>query len=188
MDARLHQLQGKARLVTSREMLELLREFHRDKIAERQRHGASARVVQDYDFNNTYQYVIAREDMQISWVVDAIADFGGTADEGPASRATGDMTGEGSKLGQRRKKDADGQARALTGDRDAAQAFVEKWRPRIDGLPNARHRNMLRVILGETMEHRRFFEQALAGRSDLLGRRADGAGTPGVVIPTRWVE
>jgi hypothetical protein len=170
------------------EMLELLREFHRDKVAERQRHAASARVVGDYDFNNTYQYVIAREDVQITWLLDAIADLGGTADAGPASKGTGDMTGQGSKLGQRRSKDTAPQSRAVTADRDAAQAFADKWAPRIDSLPNARHRSMLRVILGETMEHKRFFDQALAGRSDLLGRRADGAGTVGSVIPTRWVE
>ena len=41
---------------------------------------------------------------------------------------------------------------------------------------------MLHVILGETLEHKRFFEQALAGRTDLLGRRADGAGTGGGVL------
>jgi hypothetical protein len=188
VDAGVHHLQGKAELVKTPEMLELLREFHRDKVAERQRHAASARVVTDYDFNNTLQYVIAREDVQINWLLDAIADLGGTADDGPASRATGDMTGEGSKRGQRRPKDTAAQTRALTGDRDSAQAFVDKWRGRVDALPNARHRSMLRVILGETMEHKRFFEQALAGRADLLGRRADGAGTPGIVIPTRWVE
>ena len=55
-------------------------------------------------------------------------------------------------------------------------------------MPNARHRSLLRVILGETLEHKRFFEQALAGRTDLLGRRADGAGTGGGVLPIRWVE
>ena len=52
----------------------------------------------------------------------------------------------------------------------------------------ARHRSMLRVILGETLEHKRFFEQALAGRTDLLGRRADGAGTGGGVLGVRWIE
>ena len=62
------------------------------------------------------------------------------------------------------------------------------WRPRIDALPNARHRSMLRVILGETLEHQRMFEQALGGRTDVLGRRADGAGTTGAVLATRWVE
>ena len=59
---------------------------------------------------------------------------------------------------------------------------------RIEQLPNARHRSLLRVILGETLEHRRFFEQALAGRSDLLGRRAHGAGTGGGVLAVRWIE
>jgi hypothetical protein len=47
---------------------------------------------------------------------------------------------------------------------------------------------MLRVILGETMEHKRFFDQAIAGRSDLLGRHPDGAETTGHVLPTRWIE
>ena len=48
---------------------------------------------------------------------------------------------------------------------------------------------MLNVILGETLEHKRFFEQALAGRTDLLGRRADGAGTGGGVLPhAGWIE
>ncbi|MBA2602088.1 MAG: hypothetical protein H0U94_00740 [Acidobacteria bacterium] len=46
---------------------------------------------------------------------------------------------------------------------------------------------MLRVILGEIVEQQRFFDLALAGRTDLLGRRADGAGTGGGVMPTRWV-
>ena len=67
------------------------------------------------------------------------------------------------------------------------EAFVDRWRPRVDTVTHVRHRNMLRVILGETLEHRRFFDQALAGRSDLLGRRADGAGTGGGVLPRRWV-
>jgi hypothetical protein len=73
-------------------------------------------------------------------------------------------------------------------DRDAAQAFVDQWRPKVAAMTHARHRMMLDVILGETLEHKRFFEQALAGRTDLLGRRADGAGTGGGVLPTRWVE
>jgi hypothetical protein len=46
---------------------------------------------------------------------------------------------------------------------------------------------MLRLMLGETLEQKRFFDQAVAGREDLLGRRADGAGTKGAVLPTRWV-
>ena len=48
---------------------------------------------------------------------------------------------------------------------------------------------MLRVILGETLEHKRFFEQALAGRTDLLGKREKQLGAAfGEVLPTRWIE
>jgi hypothetical protein len=56
-------------------------------------------------------------------------------------------------------------------------------------MDNARHRAMLRVILGETREQQRSFEQALAGRTDLLGRRG-GAAAPakGDVLPARWIE
>jgi len=47
---------------------------------------------------------------------------------------------------------------------------------------------MLKVILGESIEHTRFFEQAAAGLEDLLGRRTDGAERVGGVLPTRWLE
>ena len=158
------------------ELLALLSEFYRDKLAMRQRHVAVAKHVAHYDFNNTFQYVIAREDVQLNWLRDAIVDMGGELEElsEPAIQTTG--------------KAADVQAQLIGEDRDAAQRFVDKWRPRIEALPNARHRSMLRVILGETLEHKRFFEQALAGRSDLLGRRADGAGTGGGVLGVRWIE
>ena len=174
MDARLHHLQGKAKRVKATELLELLTEFYRDKLAQRQRHVAGARLVGDYDVNNTYQYIIAREDLQLNWLLDAITDLGGA----PIDLAEPD-------LGSGRGKDAE--RSVIAQDRDRAQQFVDKWRARVESVTNARHRNMLRVILGETLEHKRFFEQALAGRDDLLGRRADGAGTAGRVLPTRWV-
>ncbi len=78
----------------------------------------------------------------------------------------------------------------LFGD-DAAGAgeFITRWRPRVEAMDHARHRAMLNVILGETREQQRFFEQALAGRTDLLGRRADVLGpAAGEVLPTRWIE
>jgi hypothetical protein len=176
VDACLHHLQGKAKRVKATELLALLEEFYRDKLAIWQRHIAAARFVSDYDFNNTYQYMIAREELQLNWLRDAITDLGGSLGEPgePELRPAG--------------KGASAQASLITADRDAAQAFVEKWKRRVDEVAHARHRNMLNVILGETLEHKRFFEQALAGRSDLLGRRADGAGTGGGVLPTRWVE
>jgi hypothetical protein len=176
VDPGLHHLQGKAKRVKSTELLELLSEFYANKLAVRQRHDAAARYVADYDFNNTYQYVIAREDLQLNWLRDAITDMGGTLTDvvEPELRISG--------------KGADLQRSLISTDRDDAQAFVDKWRPRLSTMTHARHRSMLNVILGETLEHKRFFEQALAGRSDLLGRRADGAGTGGGVLSTRWVE
>jgi hypothetical protein len=176
VDQGLHHLQGKAKLVKAVDLLNLLREFHRDKLSLYRRHVAAARHISHYDFNNTYQYVIAREDVQLGWLRDAIADMGGEVDE--VAEPTIEPGG---------KVDA-AQIAIISEDREAAGRFVERWRPRIETVHNARHRNMLRVILGETLEHQRFFEQALAGRTDLLGRRADGAGTGGGVLPTRWVS
>ena len=156
-------------------MLELLGEFHRGKLAMLRRHVAAAQLVSDYNFNNTYQYIIAREDMHVRWVGDAILDLGGQVDETVA--ATSEPRGKG----------GDAQRSVIAEDSEGAQRFLDKWRPRIEAIPNARHRTMLNVILGETLEHKRFFDLALAGRNDLLGRRADGAGTGGGVLPTRWV-
>jgi hypothetical protein len=162
--------------VKATELLALLREFHRDKLVMRQRHVAVARHIAHYDFNNTYQYVIAREDVQLNWLRDAITDMGGALED--VAEPVIETRGKGAEV----------QAQLITEDRDSAGSFVDKWQPRMGALPNARHRSMLRVILGETLEHKRFFEQALAGRSDLLGRRADGAGTGGGVLGVRWIE
>jgi hypothetical protein len=175
MDARLHHLQGKAERVKATELLELLTEFYRDKLAMRQRHVAGARLVGDYDVNNTYQYIIAREDLQLTWLIDAVTDLGGA----PVDLAEPDLGQAG--------EEKDAERSVIAQDHDGAQQFVDKWRPRVETVKHARHRTMLNVILGETLEHKRFFEQALAGRDDMLGRRADGAGTAGRVLPTRWV-
>ena len=154
-------------------MLVLLREFYREKSALRARHVAGARLVGDYNFNNTYQYVINREDTQLAWLRDAITDLGGTPEDAPEPplQASGSNTA----------------AIIFGGDSKEAQAFVDRWRDRVEHLTHARNRTMLKLMLGEVLEHKRFFEQALAGRQDLLGRRADGMGTPGKVLPTRWV-
>jgi hypothetical protein len=80
-----------------------------------------------------------------------------------------------------------GQIAIMKEDAAGTQAFVDKWTPRLDAISNARNRSMLHVILGETVEARRFFDQMVAGRLDLLGRSADGARTKGAVLPTRWV-
>jgi hypothetical protein len=176
VDARLHHLQGKTKRVKATELLALLTEFYREKLALRQRHVAAARFVSNYDFNNTYQYVIAREDLQLNWLRDAVTDMGGSPVDLPEPEIKPQGKGEAA------------QNSVIAQDRDSAQAFLEKWEPHVEALTHARHRTMLRVILGETREHKRFFEQMLAGRDDLLGRHADGAGTGGAVLPTRWVE
>jgi hypothetical protein len=156
------------------DLLALLQDFHREKLAALLRHQAGARLVGQYDFNNTYQYIVNREETQLSWVAAAIAELGGTtADASEPDRSNGG-----------------GAARAVfEEDAREAQAFVDRWRPRIDGMANARHAKMLRVILGEVLEQKRFFEQALAGRTDLLGRRGDAVGPAhGEVLPSRWIE
>jgi hypothetical protein len=176
VDARLHHLQGKTERVKPAQLLELLRECHRDKSALRQRHIGAARVVPDYDFNNTYQYVINRDEIQQQWLRDAIEYRGGSADEAP-----------GVEVKAAKSKSA--HLALLKDDAAGAQAFVDKWQPRIEEITSdARVLLMLRVIVGETKEAKRFFDQMIAGRRDLLGRSADGARTEGAVLPVRWVN
>ena len=160
------------------DLLPVLQEFYRDKLAAVLEHQACARHVSQYDANNAYQYVINREDTQLSWVGRSIVDLGG---EVPADTAEPERKPSG--------KGASAANGLIEEDARAAGAFVDKWTPKVEALSNARHRDMLRVILGETLEQKRFFEQARAGRTDLLGLRTPGVGKlEGVVLPTRWIE
>jgi hypothetical protein len=160
------------------DLLSLLQEFYRDKLAQLLRHQAGARYVQQYDFNNTYQYIINREDMQLSWIGKAIEELGAPLDD-KAAEPELRVAGKGDAAAQD----------VIERDAREAQAFVDRWRPRVEAMTNARHRGMLRVVLGETLEQKRFFEQALAGQTDLLGRRPDHVGPRvGHVLPTRWIE
>jgi hypothetical protein len=157
--------------------LSLLREFHAAKLAMLLRHEAGARLVAQYDANNTYQYIIAREDVQLSWLAAAIADLGGVLEPALQPQPRSAARGE------------DGWQEIAREDARDAGAFVDAWRPRVEAMTHARHRGMLRVILGETLEQKRFFEQAAAGQLDLLGRRPDHVGQRvGKVLPTRWIE
>jgi hypothetical protein len=159
-------------------LLALLQDFYRDKLSELLRHEAGARLVGQYDINNTYQYIINREETQLSWVATAILELGGTpAADAPAPPISASTSGKAAS------------AAIIEEDARAAQAFVDRWRPRVDPMSNARHRGMLNVILGETLEQKRFFEQALAGDYDLLGRRTEEVGPRvGEVLSTRWRE
>jgi hypothetical protein len=169
-------LQGKAEHVKPTELLRLLDEFSREKVGLRDHHVAAARVVAHYDLNNTYQYVIAREEQHLSWLADAVRDAGGSVP--PAGPVT--------EVASARPLDAQ---QALMGeDGRALDEFVARWRPRLELVTNARHKLMLQLILGEVQEAARLFRQGAGGRVDLLGRRTGGERTKGDVLPTRWVE
>jgi hypothetical protein len=173
-----HQLQAKAERVKTDNLAAVLKELHRDKLALRQRHVAVARQVSDYNFNNTYQYVIAREDVHLSWLEAALAELAVTPDQVPEPQ-----------LPARSKKDSF--QPLVTQDAREAGEFVARWRARGGEITNARHSKMVNVMLGETLEQKRFFDQMVAGNEDLLGRRSNGAQSPGTgdgVLAERWRE
>jgi hypothetical protein len=147
-----------------------------------ERHEAGARAVSHYDFNNAYQYVIAREETHLSWLRSALDELGAPM---PSAAAEIPVPPVG-KAG--RNANADAYRNILEDDARHLAAFVERWRPRLDTVTHARHRTMLGVILGESVEHQRLFEQAAAGLEDVIGRRTAGAARVGAVLPTRWQE
>lgn len=159
-------------------LVDVLRAFHRDKLTLRQRHVAVARRVDNYAFNNAYQNVISRDDVHLSWLESAIAELGGVADAVPEP----ELPAQGRR---------DAFLPLVEDDARDVEAFVERWRARLPDVGNARHRKMLGVVLGEALEHRRFFQQVAAGREDLLGRRSNGRGDTGTgngVLSLRWLE
>jgi hypothetical protein len=169
-------VQGKAERVN--DVLSVLTEFYRAVLGRLLLHEAGARLIRQYDVNNTYQYIINREEAHLSWLRTAMTELGGTPDD----NATAPNRSRSGKNGEAARRVIDEDARE-------AQAFVDAWRPRIASLPNARHARMLNVILGEVLEQHRFFAQALAGRTDLLGRRGEQLEpSAGDVLPERWIE
>jgi hypothetical protein len=172
-----HQLQGKAERVKTTDLISLLTDFFREKLALRDRHVAGAAVIPGYEFNNTYQYIIAREDAQVSWLREALLEL-----EAPALEQVDALPVP--SAGKRGVAHLD----VARDDSRTADEFLARWRPRVAAMTNARHRRMLEVILGETVEHKRFFDQMLEGRLDVLGRRPDSFSTGGGVLPVRWVE
>jgi len=165
------------------DLQKLLTEFASGRVALIERHEASARAVSHYDFNNTYQYVINREETHLSWLQNALAEYRAVL---PPAGADALPVPDAPKTGKKIEPSAF--RSILEDDARYLSAFVEKWRPRVEAMTHARHRTMLNVILGESMEHRRFFEQAAAGSEDLLGRRTGGVPRVGAVLPTRWLE
>jgi hypothetical protein len=163
------------------ELLTFLTDITADRLAILQRHEASARVVSHYDFNNTYQYIISREETHVQWLQSALVEFG----VGLPQAATTYPAPEAPKS---KKSDAGVFQGILSEDAQGLKSFVERWRPRVEGVTHARHRTMMGVILGESLEHARMFEQAAGGFEDVLGKRTSLAARVGAVLPTRWLE
>jgi len=160
----------------------LLTDIAAERLALLQRHEAAARVVSHYDFNNTYQYVISREETHVQWLQSALAEFGAALPAPSAAAAEPVAPKSGKTVDAATFRDIlQDDGRGLTG-------FAQKWRERVGTMTHARHRTMVGVILGESLEHARLFEQAAAGSEDVLGRRTGGVPRVGAVLPTRWME
>jgi Mn-containing catalase len=179
-----YQLQGKAESVSTHqpELQAFLSDFAAERLAILQRHEAGARVMGHYDFNNTYQYVINREETHLQWLQNALAEFDVPL---PAAAATIPVPAV-EKL--RKKVAPEAYHNVLDDDARRLSEFVAQWRPRVESVSHARHRLMLGVILGESLEHQRLFAQAASGIEDVLGKRTAGAARVGEVLPARWQE
>jgi len=156
--------------VTHTELVGLLREARADKETLRRRHELGARAVGRYDSNNTYQYIIAREDVHLAWLRDALL-----AEGGDLPPATPDPPMPAAEQG------------IILADIAEQARFVDRWGARAVEMTHARHRLMLERLVGECREHLRMFEHAAAGRADLLGRRTTPSPPTGRVLGTRWV-
>ncbi len=161
--------------MTNPELIDLLNAFLRERTALLQRHEEVAKQVTDYDVNNTYQNIVAREETHVSWLQQALLDIGAQIPGEPPGPKVAAVKGDGWKG-------------LAAEDARANQEFVTRWRPKLDGITHARHQGMLAVLLGEMLEHKRFFDQAAAGRTDLLGAALAINQHSGSVIATRWVE
>ena len=163
------------------ELKKVLTDIAAERLALLQRHEAAARVVGHYDFNNTYQYVIAREETHLSWLQSALADLGAALPQStlplPAPEAP-----------KGKNEDVAASHDILAADAKFLAAFVARWRERVPTVTHARHRTMLNVVLGESVEHQRLFDQAAAGFEDVIGRRTGGVARVGAVLPDRWQE
>ena len=162
--------------MTPTDLQQLVRDFYLERLALLMRHEASARLIGDYDVNNAYQYMISREETHVSWLQHALIDLGAPL---PGDPSAPDVTT--SRKGNDAVADLSGEDARLN------QQFVDTWRDKIEQVTNARHKGMLRVILGEMLEHTRLFEQAAEGRRDIIGKPMDIHERRGSVLATRWV-
>lgn len=162
---------------TTSDLCDLLRAFLIERTGLLLRHEGVAVLMPDYDINNAYQYIIAREQNHLSWLQHALLDQGAALPDDP-STAPVSAVGKG-----------DDAWKALAAEDARLNArFVETWRPKVETVTHARHRGLLRVILGEMLEHKRLFDQAADGRRDLIGTSLAINDHSGVVLGARWVE
>jgi hypothetical protein len=168
--------------VKQADLQHILTEFAAERVALLQRHEAGARAVSHYDFNNTYQYVINREETHLTWLQDALAEFGAPLPPPASTLAIPATPKPGKTITPASFRDI------LQDDVTHLGAFIDRWTPRVAAVTHARHRTMLNVVLGESREHKRFFEQAAAGFEDLLGKRTGGVPRQGAVLSSRWME
>ena len=158
--------------MTPGELLTLLQDFSRDLRALVQTRHVISQSVKAYDSNNAYQQVLGRQDVHLRWLSDAIEDLGGTVPDTVAAPAD--------------SRSATGSQRSLIESDVASQrAMIDGWTPRVTAITNARNRKMLELVLGEMKEHLRALQQAADGRSDVLGRHADGKVLRGEVLAFR---
>ena len=159
--------------MTPPELLALLQDFYRDVLQLMLARQANARSVAAYDANNAYQQVLGRQDVHVRWVSDAVESVGGSVGDTPSGEVPDPVAQKNVAV------------QLLESDAQAQREFLTRWEPRVEEVTNARHRKMLELILGEMREHLRVFQQALEGRTDLLGRHADGKVLIGGVMPAR---
>lgn len=166
------------------ELRQILTRIAAEKVALIERHEAGARVVSHYDFNNTYQYVINRDETHLAWLRDALSELEAPF---PAAASALPVPVVGS-VGKQKQPDVAAFRGVLDDDARLIAAFVQRWQEAVSHLTHARHRTMLGVVFGESREHQRLFEQAAAGFEDVLGRRTGGVARVGGVLPARWQE
>ena len=105
--------------VSDQPLAELIRDMYLERVSLLMRHEDVAQVITDYDINNAYQYIIAREETHLSWLQHALLDLGaklvGDPSRGPALSAKGDAW------------------KSLAADDARANGqFVDKWRPKVE--------------------------------------------------------
>lgn len=156
------------------ELAAVLQECYRERLALADRHKAVAVHVTGYDANNTYQYVINREETHLEWLAAALEDLGAPL-----------PPPEGFSLTVERGRDA--WKPLVAEDARLGREWCEKWRARLESVSHARNQTMLRLMIGEVQEQTRLIEQVLSGEPHVLGRDGAGAGTRGEVVGARWL-